>query len=567
MSYLGDFDAGDTIYFKFTTVNTSGVPTALSGGFTAAYKDGSTTQTLTGVTLTASFDSLTGLNHIAVDTSQDSSFYAAGSDFQLVMVSGTVDGSSIAGYEIGAFSLRNRAHLYPVVAGRQLAISTGSHAGIDWANIGSPSTAQNLSATNIDVDQVVASVSGNVVGSVGSVAAGGITASSIATDAIDADALAADAVTEIQSGLATAANQTTILNRLGTFTGTGVNTILGFFQALMRSDATTPSDLGGTYDDATDSLQALRDNVGTNGAALVLAKTTNITGFNDLDAAGVRAAVGLASANLDTQLGDLPTAAENADAVWDEILSGHLGAGSTGEALNAAGAAGDPWTTALPGAYGAGSAGNIIGNNLNATVSSRATQTSVDTIDTNVDSILADTGTDGVVVAAGSKTGYTLSAAGVQAIWDALTSALTTAGSIGKLLADNVNATISSRSSHSAADVWSVATRVLTAGTNIVLAKGTGVTGFNDLSAAQVNAEVVDALATDTYAEPGQGAPAATATLATKIGFIYKSFRNRKTQDATTLKLYGDDGTTVDQKATISDDGTVYTHGELGTGP
>lgn len=93
------------------------------------------------------------------------------------------------------------------------------------------------------------------------------------------------------------------------------------------------------------------------------------------------------------------------------------------------------------------------------------------------------------------KTGYSLSVAGIQAIWDALTSALTTSGSIGKLLVDNINATISSRSSHSAADVWAVATRILTAGTNIVLAKGTGVTGFNDLSAAQVNTEVDTALA------------------------------------------------------------------------
>lgn len=38
-------------------------------------------------------------------------------------------------------------------------------------------------------------------------------------------------------------------------------------------------------------------------------------------------------------------------------------------------------------------------------------------------------------------------------------------------------------STHSAADVWSVTTRLLTAGTNIVLAKGTGVTGFNDIAA------------------------------------------------------------------------------------
>lgn len=60
---------------------------------------------------------------------------------------------------------------------------------------------------------------------------------------------------------------------------------------------------------------------------------------------------------------------------------------------------------------------------------------------------------------------------------------------------DSAWTTATGFSTHSAADVWSVATRVLTAGTNIVLAKGTGVTGFNDLSAAQVNAEVDTALA------------------------------------------------------------------------
>jgi len=43
-------------------------------------------------------------------------------------------------------------------------------------------------------------------------------------------------------------------------------------------------------------------------------------------------------------------------------------------------------------------------------------------------------------------------------------------------------------------EIWSAGTRTLTAGTNIVLAKGTGITGFNDLSAAQVESEVNDAL-------------------------------------------------------------------------
>lgn len=51
----------------------------------------------------------------------------------------------------------------------------------------------------------------------------------------------------------------TLLDRVGAFTGTGVNNILGFLQAIMRSDVTTPSDVGGTYDDANDSLEAIRN--------------------------------------------------------------------------------------------------------------------------------------------------------------------------------------------------------------------------------------------------------------------------------------------------------------------
>jgi len=93
------------------------------------------------------------------------------------------------------------------------------------------------------------------------------------------------------------------------------------------------------------------------------------------------------------------------------------------------------------------------------------------------------------------------------------------------------------------------------------------IAALNDLSAAEVNAEVVDALNTDTYAEPGQGAPAATASLAAKIGYLYKAFRNKLTQTATTLSIYNDAGAVVDQKATVSDDATTFTRGEIGTGP
>ena len=83
---------------------------------------------------------------------------------------------------------------------------------------------------------------------------------------------------------------------------------------------------------------------------------------------------------------------------------------------------------------------------------------------------------------------------------------------------------------------------------------------------ADVNAEVVDAISTDTYAEPGQGAPAATTSLASKIGYMYKTWRNKLTNDGTDVKLYNDAGDTVDQKATISEDSGTVTRGEFGSG-
>src|SRR3990167_8194143 len=72
----------------------------------------------------------------------------------------------------------------------------------------------------------------------------------------------------------------------------------------------------------------------TAGTNIVLAKGAGVTGFNDLSAGDVRTAVGLASANLDTQLDALPTAAENADAVWDELKSGHTTPDSFGDYLD-----------------------------------------------------------------------------------------------------------------------------------------------------------------------------------------------------------------------------------------
>jgi hypothetical protein len=92
-----------------------------------------------------------------------------------------------------------------------------------------------------------------------------------------------------------------------------------------------------------------------------------------------------------------------------------------------------------------------------------------------------------------------------------------------------------------------------------------GTTAF--ATSAAVASAVMTSLNTDTFAEPGQGAPAATTTLVAKIGYLYKNWRNRKAQTATEFRLYNDDATTVDQKATVADDGTTASKTEIATGP
>ena len=82
----------------------------------------------------------------------------------------------------------------------------------------------------------------------------------------------------------------------------------------------------------------------------------------------------------------------------------------------------------------------------------------------------------------------------------------------------------------------------------------------------QINTEVLDVLNVDTFAEPGQEAPATPNTLVAKIGYLYKFMRNKVETTATEIAIYNDDGTTKGQKSTISDDGTTTTRGEFGTG-
>lgn len=109
MAYLGDITLGETLDFKFSTVGTTGAPTTLAGTpVVSAYVGNSTTQITAGITLTVDFDGVTGLHNVRVVASGANGF-AAQTNVDLVITTGTVGGTSVVGYVVGSFSIENRS--------------------------------------------------------------------------------------------------------------------------------------------------------------------------------------------------------------------------------------------------------------------------------------------------------------------------------------------------------------------------------------------------------------------------------------------------------------------------
>jgi hypothetical protein len=307
-------------------------------------------------------------------------------------------------------------------------------------------TAASIAADAITDAKVASDVTiASVTGSVGSIASGGISASSFAAGAIDASAIAADAigsselaasaVSEIQSGLATSSalsslqsDVTTLLGRITSSLFSGITSMaqwLGMIAGKQTGNSTARTEIratgagSGTYDETTDSMEAVRDR----GDAA----------WTTVSASAIRTAVGLASANLDTQLDALPTAAENADAVWDEDLTGHTTPDSAGDTLGSVATGTPPTASAIAdavwdearsghvtsGTFGegvasvqgavtgavasvtgnvggnvAGSVGSVTGNvggNVTGSIGSLATQAKAD-VNAEADTALADAG-------------------------------------------------------------------------------------------------------------------------------------------------------------------------------
>lgn len=148
-----DYSLGSTVDFKFTTRNFStGAPFTLAGSpVISAYPDNSTTQLTAGITLTVDFDGVTGLNNIRVVATTGNG-YLSGSNYTLVITTGTVNSVSVVGECVGEFSLEAQSPLRPTTAGRTLDVAATGEAGLDFDNIKDATGSHTL--TNITVPVV-----------------------------------------------------------------------------------------------------------------------------------------------------------------------------------------------------------------------------------------------------------------------------------------------------------------------------------------------------------------------------------------------------------------------------
>jgi hypothetical protein len=279
------------------------------------------------------------------------------------------------------------------------------------------------------------------------------------------------------------------------------------------------------------------------------APDVNIQSTDDIDLSATQKAS--VNAECDTALTDYdavipadlndPTAAAIADAVWDEAATGHTDAGKAGQQL---------WT--------------------------------------DVDAILADTNelqTDDVPGLIGALNDPT-SAAIADQVWDEAKAGHVGAGSFGEEVQAHALTSEVAAVETDTQDIQSRLPAALVTGrmsSDAVAISGStaaadsveanignldaAISGLNDLSAAEVNAEVVDVVDTDTMTLPGQAAPPLAPTMRQALGWLYKVLRNRKTQTSTQWSLLADDESTVDAKATVSDSGGTATKQEIVSGP
>jgi hypothetical protein len=126
--YLGDFTAGAIIYFTWDTNDGNGAsidPTV--DGTISVFKDANIVETVAGITDTRTFDGITGIHNVTIDTAD--AFYAIGHDYHVILTACTIDGQ-VVNATLAEFSIENRYN----VLDADLALHLG--AAVGFRNIG-----------------------------------------------------------------------------------------------------------------------------------------------------------------------------------------------------------------------------------------------------------------------------------------------------------------------------------------------------------------------------------------------------------------------------------------------
>jgi hypothetical protein len=291
--------AAKFMVFAFDTTNNT-AKTGDAANITAYVSKDYGTVTVLADTSATEMDATNAKGYYLFDAAQGET----NADVLMVSAKSATANIAVIGAPAVIYTRPTTGWLAPTTAGRTLDVSAGGESGVDWANVGSPTTAVDLSGTTIKTTQKVDvdTIKTNPV-----VNAGTITFPTTATLA---------STTNITAGTITTATNVTTVNGLAANVITAAATAADFGTEVATA----------VWTDTTAGDFTVAASIGKsvmNGVALGTGLTANaVTTVNGLAANVITAAA--TAADFGTEV---------AAAVWDMDATGHQTQGTFGQAI------------------------------------------------------------------------------------------------------------------------------------------------------------------------------------------------------------------------------------------
>jgi hypothetical protein len=323
---LGDYPTSATVQFKWSTQAMGGESiTRSTDGTLRIYKGGSTTErtSLAGVTQTEDFDSTTGVHHVTIDLSDntDAGFYAAGSEYQVVMAGMVIDTKTVNAV-LAHFSIERAggvlALLKTIISGTgvnvtQLAGVTQSLTDLkDFADDGyDPGTNK---VQGVVLTDTVTTYTGNTpqtgdsfarIGATGSGLTTLATAANLATAAAFIDTEVASILTAVDTEVAAIKAVTDLLPNGGALSSLATAAALTTLQGFVDTEVAA---ILAAVDTEVAAIKAVTDLLPNAGALSSLATAASIAALNNVSTANLASAIETALAASRTELGGVPAA-------------------------------------------------------------------------------------------------------------------------------------------------------------------------------------------------------------------------------------------------------------------